>query len=165
MSALALNLHFVLRDLADERRFACASSSGKILEATKAFSSAILNNTDMPIKIPPSEHTVSVSLINAVNFGPALIERFMAPPVPGLKTFKSSPSLSFFIRHPSGQNAVFDLGIRKDYANYSASIASYIPTTNYDIQISRDVSEILQDGGIELESIKAVIWRWAVESF
>ena len=83
----------------------------------------------------------------------------MAPPVPGLDTFELSPSLAFLIEHSSGRKLVFDLGIRKDYTNYSASIAAYIPTTNYDIRIEKDVAGTLRDGGIALDSVNAIIWR------
>jgi glyoxylase-like metal-dependent hydrolase (beta-lactamase superfamily II) len=82
----------------------------------------------------------------------------MAPPVPGLETFKTSPSHSFYIEHPSGRRLVFDLGIRKDYQNYSKSIADYLPTTKYSIQVSKNVSEILAENGVEPGSIEAVIW-------
>jgi hypothetical protein len=112
------------------------------------------------IDLPSGQQPVTVSLINCVNFGPAIIKRFMAPPVPGLETFATSPSLSFLVEHPSGQKLIFDLGIRKDYHNYSASIASYLPSTKYDIQVEKDVAEILQDGAISLSEINAVIWRY-----
>ncbi|KAH8682080.1 metallo-beta-lactamase superfamily protein [Xylariales sp. PMI_506] len=111
------------------------------------------------IQLPPGQEVVTVKLINPVNFGPAILDRFMAPPVPGLKTFKDSPSHSFLIEHPSGRKLVFDLGIRKDYLNYSPKIAAYIPTTNYDIQVSKNVVDILAEEGINPEQIEAVIWR------
>jgi len=82
----------------------------------------------------------------------------MTPPVPGLETFKTSPSHSFYIEHPSGRKLVFDLGIRKDYQNYSKAIADYLPTTKYDIQVSQNVADILQEQGIDLSGIEAVIW-------
>lgn len=111
------------------------------------------------MSIPSSSQIVVVKMINAVNFGPAIIKRFMAPPVPGLETFETSPSLSFFIEHSSGRRLVFDLGIRKDHQNYSASIAEYLPTTNYAIQVEKDIADILEDGGVELSSVEGVIWR------
>lgn len=101
----------------------------------------------------------AVALINSVNFGPAILQRFMAPPVPGLETFKSSPSLSFFIEHKSGRKLVFDLGIRKDYENYAPSIVKYLPTTNYNIEVVRNVADILKENGVPLDEIEAVIWR------
>lgn len=111
------------------------------------------------ISIPQGQALQAVKLINPVNFGPAVIKRFMEPPVPGLETFRSSPSLSFLLEHQSGRKLVFDLGIRKDYENYSPTIAKYIPTTNYDIEVAGNVADILQDNDVSLGDIEAVIWR------
>jgi len=110
------------------------------------------------VDIPHGSANVKVHLINPVNFGPAQIHRFMTPPVPGLDTFKTSPSHSFYIEHPSGHKLVFDLGIRKDYQNYSKKIAEYLPTTKYDIDVKQNVADVLQEQGIELSDIEAVIW-------
>ena len=118
----------------------------------------VATTSQMKIEIPEGSVAVKVHLINPVNFGPAQIHRFMAPAVPGLKTFETSPSHSFYIEHPSGRRLVFDLGIRKDYENYSKSVADYLPTTNYNIQVSKNVSEILEANGVEPSSIEAVIW-------
>lgn len=84
----------------------------------------------------------------------------MAPSVPGLETFPASPSLCFLIEHPRGRKVVWDLGIRKDYENYSPSVAEYLPTTKYDIRIDKDVHDTLQDHNIAGEDIEAVIWRY-----
>ncbi|KAH6693881.1 metallo-beta-lactamase superfamily protein [Plectosphaerella plurivora] len=109
-------------------------------------------------KLPPGATAVSVKMINPVNFGPAILKRFMAPDVPGLETFPSSPSLSFLIEHPSGRKLVWDLGIRKDYQNYAPTIANYIPTTKYDIKVTKSVAEILEENGVDLNEVEAVIW-------
>ena len=112
------------------------------------------------VQLPAGEDIVSVKLINAVNFGPANISRFMAPLVPNVTTHKThSPSLCFLIEHGSGRKLVWDLGIRKDYDNYAPSIAKYIPTTNYDIQVKVNVIDILEESGIPGNEIEAVIWR------
>jgi hypothetical protein len=111
------------------------------------------------ITLPSGHKTITVKLINPVNFGPAILSRFMAPAVPGLDTFKTSPSHSFLLEHDSGRKLVFDLGIRKDYQNYAPKIAQYIPTTNYDVQVSKNVVEVLQEGGIKANEVEAVIWR------
>ncbi|OBT65163.1 hypothetical protein VE03_04791 [Pseudogymnoascus sp. 23342-1-I1] len=111
------------------------------------------------VQLPAGGETVTVKLINAVNFGPAILNRFMAPPVPSVTTHKThSPSLCFLIEHGSGRKLVWDLGIRKDYNNYAPSIASYIPTTNYDIQVKVNVIDILEENGIRGNEIEAVIW-------
>lgn len=111
------------------------------------------------IELPQGETSITVKLINPVNFGPAQIHRFMAPPVPGLESFPTSPSLSFLLEHPTGRRLVWDLGIRKDYHNYSPSIARYLPTTKYNIQVENSVADILEDHGVSRNSIEAVVWR------
>jgi len=114
-----------------------------------------------PISLPPGNEYINVKMINPVNFGPAILQRFMAPAVPGLETFESSPSLSFLLEHPSGRKLVFDLGIRKDFSNYAPSIRDYLPTTKYKIDIETDVATTLRAQQVSLESIEAVIWRQA----
>ena len=116
------------------------------------------------VHIPQGE-IISVKLINPVNFGPSQIRRFMKPPVEGLETFPSVPSLCFLLEHPSGRKLVWDLGIRKDYENYAPKIANYIPTTGYSIDAPKHVSEILEDGGVPLDQIEAVIWRYVCARF
>jgi hypothetical protein len=107
----------------------------------------------------PAGQAITVKLINTVNFGPAQLHRFMAPPVPGMDTHPSNPSFSFLLEHSSGRKLVFDLGIRKDYQNYAPKIAEYIPTTNYKIEVTKNVIDILEEEGIQGEDIEAVVWR------
>lgn len=110
------------------------------------------------VNLPSGEVTITVKLINTVNFGPSILNRFMTPMVPGLETFKSVPSLSFLLEHPSGRKFIWDLGIRKDYNNYSPTIAEYLPTTKYTIEVEKDVVDILQDSGLPPKDIEAVFW-------
>jgi hypothetical protein len=111
------------------------------------------------VHLPKGSETVTVKLINPVSFGPAIIKRFMAPMVPGLETFKTSPSLCFLIEHHSGRKLVWDLGIREDYDNYATSITNYLPSTNYDFQFRKSVGNTLKESGIALKDIEAIIWR------
>jgi len=86
----------------------------------------------------------------------------MEPPVPATTRKSLAPYSHFFWSIPRAKKLVFDLGIRKDYHNYAPVIANYIPTTNYDIQVEKNLVEILQEGGVPGESINAVIWRYVV---
>lgn len=111
-------------------------------------------------EVPPGGETIKVSLICAVNFGPAKLHRFLSPLVPGVGTHKTfSPSLTFLLEHPSGRKLVWDLGIRKDYQNYAPKIANYIPTTEYTINVEKNVADILEENGVKREEVEAVIWR------
>jgi hypothetical protein len=111
---------------------------------------------------PPGSQILTVKLINPVNAGPAILNRFMNPPVPGLSTFKDFPSFSFLLEHSSGRKLVYDLGIRKDWQNYAPKIANYIPTTKYDIRVTKNVTEILEEGGVRVRDIEGIIWRWVL---
>ncbi|KAJ5672046.1 hypothetical protein N7507_001173 [Penicillium longicatenatum] len=113
---------------------------------------------ELPNFSVPAGQTITVKLINTANFGPAQLNRFMAPPVPGMETHPSNPSFSFLLEHSSGQKLVFDLGIRKDYQNYAPKIAQYIPTTKYTIEVTKNVIDILEESGIRGEEVQAVIW-------
>lgn len=114
----------------------------------------------MPLfEVPPGDVAVTARLINPVNFGPAIIKRFMEPPVPEFEKMKPGPVLTFLLEHPSGQKLLFDLGIRKDYQNYAPAIANYIPTTKYDIRVTKNVLDILEENGIQGSSIDGIIWR------
>ncbi|KAJ5098035.1 hypothetical protein N7532_005036 [Penicillium argentinense] len=106
----------------------------------------------------PAGQTITVKIINPVNFGPAQLHRFMAPPVPGMGTHPSNPSFSFLLEHTSGRKLVFDLGIRKDYQNYAPKVAEYIPTTKYKIEVTKNVIDILEEEGINGDEVEAVIW-------
>lgn len=117
-----------------------------------------MGTSSTPVKVPSGQTTITVKLINPVTFGPSILNRFMAPPVPGLETFDSVPSNCFLLEHPSGRKLVWDLGIRSDYQNYSPKIAEYIPTTKYNIRRHGDVADTLSKGGTKLEQIEAVIW-------
>lgn len=115
--------------------------------------------TALPLFAVPPGQDITVKLINTVNFGPAQLHRFMAPPIPGMETHPSNPSFSFLLEHISGRKLVFDLGIRKDYNNYAPKIAEYIPTTKYNIDVTKNVVDILREYGVKLEEVEAVIWR------
>lgn len=111
-----------------------------------------------PAVLPPGETTVSVRMIDPTRFGPADMSRFMGPMVENLGRPDMGCSLSFLIEHPSGRKLVFDLGIRKDPENLAPKVSSYLPSTGYTID-SRNVVDILEEGGIKGEEIEAVIWR------
>jgi len=117
------------------------------------------NPTEKPlVELPAGGNAVTVKLINSVNFGPAVLQQFMGPPVPGLESIKSSPSFSFLLEHPSGRRLLFDLGIRKDYNNHAPGIAGYIANNNFTIEVTHNVVDILKEADIEADSIEAVIW-------
>ena len=60
---------------------------------------------------------------------------------------------------------MFDLGARKDMENYAPALKEQAlshPLAN--LSVDRDIMEQLTEGGVTLESIDTVIWRWEYRS-
>ncbi|KAL4878081.1 beta-lactamase-like protein [Aspergillus karnatakaensis] len=80
-------------------------------------------------------------------------------PTPGLEDITlTAPTYSFFIKHPSGRTLLFDLGLRKDWWKLTPNTAHFLKTSGWRAEVTKNVSEILQDNGINLADIEAVIW-------
>lgn len=54
---------------------------------------------------------------------------------------------------------VFDLGVRKDWENLAKPMVERL-SKSFKIDVKKGVSEILQDGGLRLEEINSIIWRY-----
>jgi hypothetical protein len=108
--------------------------------------------------IPPSQAIVKVSVIDngARISGP--MSMFMDPPILEHATNLSGPAYVFFVENELlGRKFVYDLGIRKDIAGYAPSVLQY--HDKFSFQAGQDVYELLEDGGVDLKDIEAVIWR------
>lgn len=69
------------------------------------------------------------------------------------------PAFAFLIEH-NGQKVLFDLGIRKDWKAYSPpSLADPVKLGGWEVEVEKNVSEVLQDNGTGLDSIDTIIWR------
>lgn len=60
---------------------------------------------------------------------------------------------------------LFDLGIRKDWRNLSSQVVAQLDGLDFDIEIEKDVFEILADEGIAGEEIDSIIWRYVDDIF
>jgi hypothetical protein len=61
---------------------------------------------------------------------------------------------AFLIEHPaSGKKVMFDLGVRKDYWNLPASMQKRLGFVVPALRVDKDVTEILQGKGVELNQI------------
>ena len=82
-------------------------------------------------------------------------EMFITNATPGKMT--TAPALSFLLNHPThDQKFVFDLGIRKDFENYSPPSAMKRLKTTFHPHVHQDVVESLQKGGISTSDITYV---------
>lgn len=112
------------------------------------------------IDVPEGQTIVQVSIIDngarisgpiSMFIEPAILDHLQAENI-------GAPAYVFLVEHEKSQRkVVFDLGIRKDIGSYAPSVLEYHKA--FTMQPGKDIFEILQDGGIELETIEAVVWR------
>ncbi|KAL0573959.1 hypothetical protein V5O48_008000 [Marasmius crinis-equi] len=110
------------------------------------------------LNIPFSNSTVTVQALDTLtpaSHGPA--SYFLSPTLPG-RELAWFPDLAFLIEH-NGRRIMFDLGLRKDQENFPPALrAMTVAVKEYGMKCNRDVVDQLLEGGIELESVEAVIW-------
>ncbi|KAJ7464104.1 beta-lactamase-like protein [Mycena latifolia] len=109
--------------------------------------------------IPSSQATVEVKVFNV---GIATLTNtthaFVLPALPGHESI-DFPMFAFLVEHKATQKRVmFDLGIRKDPLNFVPSIASFFSSGLFTGNEPKDITELLEDGGIPLTSIDTAIW-------
>ena len=70
---------------------------------------------------------------------------------------------AFLIEH-NGQKLLFDLGLRKDWeASSPPSLADPMQRGGWKLEVTKNVTEILQENGTSLDSVDAIIWRCAYD--
>ncbi|KAJ6581614.1 beta-lactamase-like protein [Mycena capillaripes] len=113
----------------------------------------------LDFNIPQSNATVEIRVLTVGN-GTIIngTHTFVSPVLPGRES-ATFPFFSFLVEHKNLQKRLmFDLGIRKDPENLVPSLASLYTSGILQLQTPKDITELLQEGGIPLESIDAVIW-------
>ncbi|KAF2843304.1 Metallo-hydrolase/oxidoreductase [Patellaria atrata CBS 101060] len=108
------------------------------------------------LNIPKSSVTITVSIIDSTAHVDLPINVFLLPEIKG-KTRLVGPAISFLIQHHSGQKLLFDLGVRKDWNNLTPSIVNRITKNSWKVHVDKNVAEILEDNGVSLDSINAII--------
>ncbi|KAF9267230.1 Metallo-hydrolase/oxidoreductase [Marasmius fiardii PR-910] len=117
-----------------------------------------MSSSPAEVNIPQSTSTVSVRVFSIFADSTKLpVAMVWEPVLPGRETYHL-PGYAFLIEHKGSKRRVmFDLGMRKDHDGFSPQIqTAFSPGLHFIIE--RDIVEQLQDGGVELESIEAVIW-------
>ncbi|KAF7356473.1 Metallo-beta-lactamase superfamily protein [Mycena venus] len=112
--------------------------------------------------IPHSNATVDVRVFNVGNASLAKeAHTIYSPILPGHED-ALFPMYSFLVEHNnSGKRLMFDLGMRKDPLNLAPSVAIFASSGVLQLEEPKDITELLQGGGISLSSIDAVIWSHA----
>lgn len=113
------------------------------------------------LNIPTGGTAVTVSAIDSTLWLSGVpTEYFYDPPIPGFGRVRTG-CWSLLVEHPSGRNLVYDLGMRKDWWNCSPAIGikEYMENgTLESLDVKKNVSEVLTEGGMDLRSIEGVIW-------
>ncbi|KAK7048341.1 Metallo-beta-lactamase superfamily protein [Favolaschia claudopus] len=114
--------------------------------------------------IPVSNATVSLKVFNVVRDMREVYvsaDFMMKPVLPG-REMATLPIFAFLIENAAmGQRVMFDLGPRKDQENAAPPIPEWHATKFYAMPVDRDITEQLDDNGVDLKTISAVIWSHA----
>lgn len=106
-----------------------------------------------PIKLPQSNNTVRVQMIDTTGVMVVNAKSFIAPVQPGHEWINIYVS-AYLIQHPkTGKRVMFDLGVRKDYWNLPAALQKRLGAVIPSLRVDKDVTEILQEKGIALDEI------------
>lgn len=120
-----------------------------------------LTSCPAAIDLPPSNATVSVSIIDTTTFLSRIPSSFLIKPIyPFTAPYWSGPSYSFLIRHPTHTQGtlLFDLGTRKDWrTGLTPRNVKEIHDSVWDVRVEKDVPQILAENGLKIEDINAVI--------
>lgn len=76
----------------------------------------------------------------------------------GVTNKQRVPSLAFLIEHPIYGKVLFDLGLRKYGSGYPPKLQSELEEEGADMDVPKDVTDLLSEGGVKPEDINAVIW-------
>ncbi|KIY71832.1 Metallo-hydrolase/oxidoreductase, partial [Cylindrobasidium torrendii FP15055 ss-10] len=113
--------------------------------------------------IPAAGQTVDVKAINVGGTNTLSPSSFFVDPVVPGNDGAHGAVYSFLIEHPSHGRLLFDLGYRVDEEGFSPAVQGLIGLWKsmsplYIIEPNSDVATRLKDGGVPLDTIKAVIW-------
>lgn len=110
------------------------------------------------VEIPPSNSTVSVSIIDTTSWAYKIpCSDFFKPRFPGLDAMDIC-SYAFLISHEKLDcHVLFDLGIRQDWQNLVPDMVKQLKGVT--VTVEKRLVDILRGGGINPSKIKAAVWR------
>lgn len=115
----------------------------------------------IPLNAPPGDTTVKVSVIDSTMWLAGITcDQMWNPTIKGFDRVKAG-TWSILIEHPSGRKLLYDLGCRKDWENLPPPLGikalqeSGILQT---LEVNKNVSEILMEGGMKLGDVEGIIW-------
>lgn len=109
------------------------------------------------VHLPRGSISCSVAAVNTTCYLTVPGDTLVEPAIRGHE-FMNFPTIAFLITHsPTGRRLMFDLGCRKDFWNLPSIISTTIDEKVPGIKVEKNVSDVLRDGGISLESLEAAI--------
>ena len=108
----------------------------------------------------PSGPTCKVQIIDSTTRVSGPCNLFMYPTITGHENL-SGPAYSFLVEQvSSGRKILFDLGVRKDWHNFSASVNKLVTSPGWILNIEKNVAEILQENGVDVAggAVEAIVW-------
>ncbi|CAE6477038.1 hypothetical protein ACGC1H_003271 [Rhizoctonia solani] len=110
------------------------------------------------LNIPASDHVVKLSIIDTTTRMSELgSSMFLEPAVKGHEHL-SAPAYGFLIENESGTKILFDMGVPQKWENTAPIMVDLVRKLGWNISVAKNVSDILVDHGISLESISSIIW-------
>ncbi|CAE6413632.1 unnamed protein product [Rhizoctonia solani] len=111
-----------------------------------------------PLNIPASDHVVKLSVIDTTTrMGKIPTTMFFESVIKGHEFF-SGPAYSFLIEHESGAKVLFDMGVPQKWEDTAPSMVNLVRTSGVEVSVTKNVSDILIEHGIPLDSINSIIW-------
>ncbi|OBT89614.1 hypothetical protein VE02_01708 [Pseudogymnoascus sp. 03VT05] len=115
-------------------------------------------STTPTLNISTSPSTVTVSIIDTTISVPFPVSLVLHPIINGITQLKAN-AYCFLITHPpSSKTILFDLGARKDFDSNAPALVQRLRAFGINTTIEKDVPEILEEGGMDLKEVNAVIW-------
>jgi hypothetical protein len=105
------------------------------------------------VTFPKSERTVRVRMLDTTTLMTVNARSFIEPVQPGHEIVNITDVAFLVENETTGQKVMFDLGVRKDYWNFPAVLQRRLGTVIPGLRVDKDVSEILEEKGIGLDSI------------
>ncbi|KEP51858.1 N-acyl homoserine lactonase AttM [Rhizoctonia solani 123E] len=84
---------------------------------------------------------------------------FLEPAIKGHNHLSTpTPAYSFLIENESDTKVLFDLGIPQKWEDTAPSMVNIVRHFGWDISVTKNVSDILVEHGVALQSISSIIW-------
>ncbi|KAK5055328.1 hypothetical protein LTR84_013078 [Exophiala bonariae] len=118
-----------------------------------------MTNNVSEFPIPAGNVIVRVSIIDTGSrIGKLPAAFLMQPAFKKFEFMPTIPSWSFLIEHPSGHNAIFDLGMPKNRLELAPVVAEDERFLDWDIQTPKEVIDVLEEHQFAAARIKSAIW-------